>query len=66
MVGADFHVIVARFSVWWWTAGWESSAVVTFCGLVKFAGAWLLVELVCGETQEELLSEIVTRNPRIC
>ena len=29
--------------------------------MVTFAGPWLLVELVCGETQEEHLWNIVLR-----
>ena len=41
--------------VWWWTAGRENSAVVTY------AGPWLLVELVCGDTQEERLWNFILR-----
>ena len=48
-------VIVARFLVWWWTAG-RKTAVVTFSGVV--AEPLLLVEPVCSETQEEQLSKV--------
>ena len=39
----------------WWTVGAELSAVTTF------AGPWLLDELVCGETPEEHLRNLILR-----